>query len=210
MAEALTKNPTAVLNYIGPEFPIEKICSVPFIEPSPAVVKKHIKAVEKALTPIPEGEHAALAKNCLTRVQDTEAVAKMTAKLVDKEISASGAKAVWEDLEAHDAKFDKLRNSLYGGQDLNWVRIASQLRPLMDDPHGAKIDNALTNVLERHPEAILPYFGHGFDLDRICSVGHLQTSDRVQTRDRLLKVLSPLVTGPNSDLVKKCSQRLKP
>lgn len=209
MSEALTKNPVPVLKLIGPEFPVDQICSVAFIEPSNAVVKRHVKAVEKALKPIQEGPEAALAKKCLTRVQDTDAVAKMTAKSVDKEIKSNGAKAVWEHLAEHDAKFDKVKNSLYGIQDMNWVRITAQLRPLMDDLHGAEIDRALTGVMELHPEAILPYFGHGFDVDRVCSVAHLDKKYAEATRESLVKALTPLESSAQKDIAQKCKKLIE-
>lgn len=206
MSEALTKNPIAVLKLIGPEFPEERICSVPFIEPTDAVVKRNMKAVEKALKPIQDGPQAPLAKKCLTRVLDTEAVSKMTAKSVDKELKAKGAKAVWDHLAEHDAKFDKMKVSLFGGQDMNWVRIAAQLRPLMDDLHGAEIDQALTGVMELHPEAILPYFGHGFDVDRVCTVGHLDKKYAEATRETIVKALTPLESGAQKDIAQKCKK----
>ncbi len=206
MSEALTKNPGPVLKLIGPEFPVDQICSVPFIEPTKAVVKRHVKAVEKALKPIQHGPEAALAKRCLMRVQDTEAVSKITAKSIDQEIKTNGAKAVWEHLAEHDAKFDKVKNSLYGIQEMNWIRITAQLRPLMDDLHGTEIDKALTSVMELHPEAILPYFGHGFDVDRVCSVAHLDKKYAEATRESLVKALTPLEASAQRDIAQKCKK----
>lgn len=204
MSEALTKNPVDVLKLIGPEFPIDKVCSVPFIEPSVARVKRHMKSVEKALKPIQDGPVAPLAKKCMTRVLDTDAVSKMAAKSVDNEIKIKGPQAFWAHLAEHDAKFDKVRDSLLSGQDMNWVRISAQLRPFMDDLHGAEIDRALTGVMELHPEAILPYFGHGFDIDRVCSVGHLDKKYADATRESILKALTPLESGAQKDMAQKC------
>lgn len=204
MSEALTKNPVAVLKLIGPEFPVEQICSVPFIEPSEARVKRHMKAVEKALKPLQDGPEALLAKRCLVRVQDTDAVSKMTAKSVDKEIATRGAKEVWAHFAEHDAKFDKLKSSLYGTQDMNWIRIVSQLRPLMDDLHGVEIDRALTIAMELHAEALLPYFGHGFAIERVCTVEFLDKKYAAATRDSIVKALAPLESGAQKDVAQRC------
>ena len=46
---ALIKNPEGVLSLVGPDLPLENLCSVPFIEPDRKTVVSHQRAVRAAL-----------------------------------------------------------------------------------------------------------------------------------------------------------------
>ncbi|MQR02107.1 hypothetical protein [Glaciimonas soli] len=49
LAEALPKNGAEVLKLLGKNFPVEKVCSAPFIEPEPTFMATYIKTARMAL-----------------------------------------------------------------------------------------------------------------------------------------------------------------
>jgi hypothetical protein len=62
---ALTRNPEAVLPMVGPELPAGKICTVPYIEPSPKTEREHRAKVRAALTKVTKPDLAAQKETCL-------------------------------------------------------------------------------------------------------------------------------------------------
>lgn len=62
---ALTRNPGPVLVMLGPELPAGKICTVPYIEPSPKIEREHRAKVRAALATVTQSDLAAQKETCL-------------------------------------------------------------------------------------------------------------------------------------------------
>ena len=66
---ALTHNAPGVLGIVGSKLPIEKVCSVPYIEPSPAVVKRYKDEARLALGRVTSADLQARKKACLISIK---------------------------------------------------------------------------------------------------------------------------------------------
>lgn len=65
---ALTQNPTAVLSMVGPALPVEKVCSVPYIEPDEKTIRSHQAKVRAALQKVTSDKLATQKKDCLNSI----------------------------------------------------------------------------------------------------------------------------------------------
>jgi hypothetical protein len=65
---AVTHNPNGVLSMVGPDLPIEKICSVPYIEPDEKTVRVHRQRVRSALREVTSVKLASQKKDCLKAI----------------------------------------------------------------------------------------------------------------------------------------------
>ena len=65
LALALTRNAAGVLPMVGPNLPIEQVCSVPYIEPDSQTIDNHRKKVRAALEKVTSPELASQKAACL-------------------------------------------------------------------------------------------------------------------------------------------------
>jgi len=68
MSTALAHNPARVLSMIGPKFPLEEICTVPFIEPSRQVIVNHKARIHAALKRVDSRELEEKKAGCLKSI----------------------------------------------------------------------------------------------------------------------------------------------
>jgi hypothetical protein len=66
---ALTRNAAGVLSMIGPDLPLDKICSVPYIEPDESTIRAHRAKVRSALDRVNSPALDPLKKSCLIAVE---------------------------------------------------------------------------------------------------------------------------------------------
>lgn len=69
LSVALTHNAAGVLSMVGPKLPVEKVCSVPYIEPSPAVIRAYQSKARLALARVTSAELEPRKKACLSSVK---------------------------------------------------------------------------------------------------------------------------------------------
>jgi hypothetical protein len=62
LASALPRSPERVLALLGPKYPVEDVCDIPFLKPEPALITSYHDAAAAALGKVPGGP--------LTRVRD--------------------------------------------------------------------------------------------------------------------------------------------
>jgi hypothetical protein len=65
---ALTRNPTGVLSMVGPDLPVDKLCSVPYIEPDEKTIRMHRNKVRAALQKVNSPGLAYDKKACLNAI----------------------------------------------------------------------------------------------------------------------------------------------
>ncbi len=65
---ALTRNPTGVLSMVGPDLPVDKLCSVPYIEPDEKTIRMHRNKVRAALQKVNSPGLAHEKKACLNAI----------------------------------------------------------------------------------------------------------------------------------------------
>lgn len=66
---ALTRNAEGVLRLLGPTAPIQKICTVPYIEPSPKAVREYRIRAQAALAKVTDPTLAKSKRECLDGVE---------------------------------------------------------------------------------------------------------------------------------------------
>jgi len=62
---ALTRNAAGVLSMVGPDLPIDRVCSVPYIEPDEKTIRTHRTKVRAALRKVTATELDSQKKSCL-------------------------------------------------------------------------------------------------------------------------------------------------
>ena len=70
LSVALTHNAAGVLGMVGPKLPVEKVCSIPYIEPSPAVIRAYQSKARLALGRVTSAELEQRKKACLSSVKN--------------------------------------------------------------------------------------------------------------------------------------------
>jgi len=65
---ALTRNAPGVLSLVGPNLPVEQVCSVPYIEPDDKTIAAHRKLVHSALQKVKSPELKSQKMACLEAV----------------------------------------------------------------------------------------------------------------------------------------------
>jgi hypothetical protein len=68
LSVALTRNAAGVLSMAGPDLPIEKVCSVPYIEPDEKTIRTHRTKVRTALRKVTSTELDSQKKACLSAI----------------------------------------------------------------------------------------------------------------------------------------------
>jgi hypothetical protein len=69
LAIALTRNAEGVLSMVGPNLPLDKVCSVPYIEPDERTVQNYRRKVRSALQKVTSPELDSRKRDCLKAVE---------------------------------------------------------------------------------------------------------------------------------------------
>lgn len=207
-AEALPQNVKGVLALLGKDFPLDRVCSIPFIEPSDARIAKYFKKAEAALTKNTDPNQKEVTAQCLAVLRETKEITDMTPASVEKQIKKTSAEQVWKTLESKPAFVDKIANTIQYENDAAWIKTAAKLRRVATKPSSEKLDQAISKVLLLKPSLVLSQFGNGFELSEVCTVKLYPSDQRQQFFDDALLALSKINGGPNEEKAKACIKSL--
>lgn len=173
---ALTKNPDKVLSYLDKPFPAQRVCSVPFIEPTPAQERQFQTDAEAALRKV-KGPQAAKARRCLRAIKAEPQVEAPTLLSLSQKICRLPPAEALKTLSPSSDLLDQFKNEIYTAEE-GAIQCAEKLRPHATKEIAAELDRSLTFALNKKPETVLRYLNAVFTVENVCKNPYTDVTSR--------------------------------